>query len=289
METAIPTEARWRRAPRAEAHASCRASAPCYRLTKDVGFVPVVVTERGFIEIEGQIFLRYMVERADDATLKQGPEAIDILRMNLAPHVLGSAMSHAVVRVLFAKALITVGLIGRDQFNAICHDFTHEPIKGGRIGRFDHLANDIALPADGSDHGNLAGCALGVRPDPLVAMLVFLFATHKGFVHFDYAHQLLKVGIDHASPQPMAHVPSRARRGLFAEEHAANLARRNALLALEHRVENLEPSHERMLGILEYRPCRNRKSVGVATPTSDIRTLPFPRLRDLVDVIRPAA
>jgi hypothetical protein len=87
VETAIPTEAGWRRAPRAEAHASCRASAPCYRFAKDVGFLPVIMAEGKFIQVKRQVFLRDMVKSSDHTAFQQGPKAVDILRVNLTPHV----------------------------------------------------------------------------------------------------------------------------------------------------------------------------------------------------------
>jgi hypothetical protein len=56
-----------------EAHASCRASASCYRLAEYVGFLPVVKTELKFVQVERQKFLAHVVVRANDSGLEQRP------------------------------------------------------------------------------------------------------------------------------------------------------------------------------------------------------------------------
>ena len=89
--------------------------------------------------------------------------------------------------------------------------------------------------------------------------------------------------IAHRGPEPMADVPSRMQRGSFAEEHAPNLARRNAFLALQHRVEDLKPSKQGDFRVLENCSRRQRETIGVPASTLRIGALPFPRQGNVVD------
>jgi len=84
---------------------------------------------------------------------------------------------------------------------------------------------------------------------PVLPVPIFLFTADVGFVNLDNSHQLLEFGVFHRRPQPMAHVPSclvRATANL-----ALNLKRAYALFGVEDLPEYLEPSLERIFGILE--------------------------------------
>jgi hypothetical protein len=69
---------------RAEAVASEASSASCQDRLEDVRILTVVMPELELREIERQVFLAYVMERAHDAALQERPEGIDILGMNLA-------------------------------------------------------------------------------------------------------------------------------------------------------------------------------------------------------------
>jgi hypothetical protein len=61
------------------AHALLAAwSATCYDRVKDVRILAVIVSKREFRQIQRQIGLAHVVERAHDATLQQAPEAVYI-------------------------------------------------------------------------------------------------------------------------------------------------------------------------------------------------------------------
>jgi len=114
-------------------------------------------------------------------------------------------------------------------------------------------------------------------------MFVLFLATDKSFVNFKDTHQLFEVMVLHRSAQAMADVPRGMERRRLAKEHPSNLARRDALFALEHCVKNLEPSQQGNLGILENRSSGQRETVSVPAPAFRIRAFPFPRQRNVID------
>ena len=97
----IPIEsACWRALACSEAHASYHASAsgPLYCLAEYIGFATVVMTELELREIERQILLRDVVISANNSAFEQRPERLDIVRVNLATHILACIMGDDFVR-----------------------------------------------------------------------------------------------------------------------------------------------------------------------------------------------
>ena len=66
-----------------------------HRSPENVGIVPIVEAERKLREIQRQIFLAHIVVSADDSTLQQRPEGVDVLSMYFAAHILTRAMRHS--------------------------------------------------------------------------------------------------------------------------------------------------------------------------------------------------
>jgi hypothetical protein len=281
----------WRALDCSEAPASCHASAASYRLSKDVGILAVVVAELKFREVKRQIFLADVVIRPDDSALEQSPEGIERLSMNLTAHVLALHVINGHVREHAVQVLIAYVLIGCDQCNFVADCFADESFQRSRGRIFDNLTDDVALARDCADDADLAA------PDTsspqmfaLAPMLILFLAADERFVHLNDPHQLLEVGVLHRSSQAMAEIPSGVERRRLAKEHPPNLTCRNALFALEHGVENLEPSQQRNLGVLENGSSGQRETISVAAPAFRIRAFPFPRQGDVVNCLGfPAA
>src|ERR1700728_822625 len=116
----IPIEwARWRRPQIAETFASVRVSAPCYRFAEYVGFLTVVKSELKFRQIQRQIFLADVVVGADDSSLKQRPEGINVLGVYLTAHILAATMGYDFMRHCPFEQPIAGMLVCGDQFNAV--------------------------------------------------------------------------------------------------------------------------------------------------------------------------
>jgi hypothetical protein len=246
----------------AEAPASRVASASSYRFAENVMVLPVVVAELKLIQVERKVLLADVVVRPDDAPLEQRPERFDVVRMNVAAHILIFGMLHAIViEAKCGQVVITGMFIGRDQRHAVTDSFADKAVERSRVGLFDYLTTHVTLAADSSDHRGLAAKSSDMLL--FVPMAILILAANAHFINFDDSHELLEIVIPHASPKPMADEPCGMQGRALAEEHAPNLTGRNAFQALEHRVENLEPSHKRDVGIFENRADQNRESIGI--------------------------
>ncbi len=248
-------------APCAEALASSDASASCYRRSENVRVLAVIVAERKLVQVQGQILLADVVEAAHDAALEQRPEALDIVGMHFAAHILVLGVLHRAVReTARLQIVIAAVLVGRDQRYALADRIAHEPIQSSRVCVFDDLADHVTLAADSADHRGLSAHAGDVLL--LVPVAVLIFAAQGGFVHFDDPHQLLEIVVAHTGAEPMADIPSGMRRGALAKEHSADLARRHTFQALEHRIKNAEPNEQGDVRVLKDRPDQYREAIG---------------------------
>jgi hypothetical protein len=283
----------WRALACSEVPASLCASASCYRFPKDVGILAVVMTELEFRKVQRQIFLADVVVSADHATLEQAPERFDVVGVDLAANILAFAMIDGLMRDFHrSEPSVSAVLISRDQTDPIRNRSANKAVKRASIRIFDHLTDHVPLACYRTDNRGLAGIGRAAPAVlcPILGVTVALFPADVGLIDFNDSHQFLEVRIVHGRTQAMADVPSGMERRSFAKEHPANLTRRNALFALEHRVKNLEPSQKRHLGILENRSSRQREAIGVSAPAFRIRALPFPSLRDVVNRLElPAA
>jgi hypothetical protein len=271
----------------AEASASSDASASCYCFPKDVMILAVVMAKLELGKIERQIFLADMVVGSDDSALQKRPERIDILGMNLAAHILALTMRDGFMAITVFQHAIAWMLVGCDQINFVADCTSDERIESLHIGVLDHPADDVSLTRNSADDWNLASRASGVRPDSLAQMFILLFSADIGFVNFDDAHKLAKIWIIHRSAQAMAHIPSRAV--VAASYLALDLKCADSLFGVEHLPEHFKPSLQRIVCVLEDSSRDYRESISVALAARFVRALPFPRLSDLVDVIRFAA
>jgi hypothetical protein len=274
----IPIEpARWRALACSEAPASYCASAASYGLSKDVFIVPIVEAELKFVQIQRQILLRHVVIRADDSALEQSPETINILSVYFSAHVLASGVSYCVMaKARSTQIAITGRLIGRDQINLVAHCHLNETVERANIHGFDHLTHHITFAANRADNRSLTRRA---TPDmqTLIGMLVFLFATKKGFIHFDNAHKLLEIRVFHPGPEPMAHIESTLVRS--GADHPMDLKSADSLLRREHKIEHLKPRAKGHLGFLKNGPSFEREAVRRAIILAALLALPVPRAR----------
>jgi hypothetical protein len=129
------------------------------------------------------------------------------------------------------------------------------------VGAFDQFANDIALACDCSDDSHFVRTA--GRMSFFVPMAVFVLAPDVGLVYFNFAHELWEIGILHGRPDTMAHIPGRAV--VPTSDLSVNLQGANTLLALCHQIDDLEPSTQGVIGVLENGLGDNRETVAIPT------------------------
>src|SRR6476660_9749910 len=134
--------------PASDSCPSCRPSGCADGRAEDIRVVPVVVTEREFVEVEREILLRNLVVRADHAALEERPEAIEVRGMDVPTDVLAGRVVHALVFRVRAVVRVRVLLVvvGRDERHLVGDRLAHE--------RFDprlaepvlhHLRDHVAL------------------------------------------------------------------------------------------------------------------------------------------------
>ena len=246
-------------------------SAVCYDRREDVRILPVVMTERELSQIERQIRLADVVIGAHHATLEQAPEAIQVGRMNVPAHILTLRVVHALVRKFALQSGIARMVIGCDQGHASIHRFPHEVAQRHAVRVLNDFTDHVTFTSNRADYADLA--ARDAREMGfLAAMAVLVLATDVRFINLHFAHELGKAAILHRGSDPMAHIP-----GSFigsAADLALNLQGADALLALGHEVDHLEPDAKIVVGVLEYGLGDNGEPIAI--PSAAILALAHP-------------
>lgn len=268
-------------------HASAVAcSASCYDRPKDVRILSVIVTERKLSQVQGQVVFGDIMERPHDAPLQERPETFNVIRMHLAPHVFASAMTDGLVREPRVQGVIGLVFVSGDQIDALRDGLPDKAIQRRNLRVFDDLRHDVAFSGNRSDHGDFAfraTTAATLRP-----MAVLIFAADKGFVNLHCSGELRKLPAVHRGPYPMAQIPRRPV--VPASDLAVNLHGANALFALRHQVDDLEPCAKWVVGVLENGLAHDRKPVPVLTAAIFVLADPMegPRLEGIYLLITTA-
>lgn len=186
---------------------------------------------------------------AHDAALDQRPEAIDCSSMNRAGDILAIGVVDRAVVEIFVQRIVSGVFVGRNEADFIGDGFADEAVERRGIGAGDDASNDITFALDDASDHLLAGAA-GSR-SALVPMPVLVLAADIGFVSFDNAHELAEFGIGEPGADTVAHIM--CGRIATETEHTVDLERRNALLAGQHEVDDLEPYLETDIRVFEDR------------------------------------
>jgi hypothetical protein len=70
-------------------------SAPCYGSAENVLVVPIVIPELELGNVEGEILLGDVMERAENAAIQERPEAVNSPSVDIAPHVFATDVRDA--------------------------------------------------------------------------------------------------------------------------------------------------------------------------------------------------
>lgn len=292
-------------AARSSDHTSCwhalplACSAFCYHVAKDVWILAVIVPVAELGQVQRQVVFAHLVIGADHTPLQQAPEAVQVRGMHIAAHILTAIMAHRLMRIAqLGQALITRVLISGHQGHVLSYSLPYKALQSLCIDFLNDLGHDLTLASHRANNGNLAlGAAMGTI-QALRDMLVLKLAADVGFVYLYFAHQRIESAVLHGRSDAMAHIPSGPIGP--ATDHALYLQGANPLLAGHHEVDDLKPSPQRIVRVLEDRMGDDREAVAV--PSSALLALTDPMERtaldgeDLgivatgaVDPIRPAA
>jgi hypothetical protein len=254
----------------AEAFASTDASAFRYGEPEHVGVLSVIVAKRELVQVERQILSADVVVRAQNASLQEAPEIINVAGVNVSPNIFVSAVTDRLVPIAASfEPVVTLELIRCDEIDFVAYGLLDKATQSSCINLFDHPADDVSFTADCADDrcfSRPTGYMLFFAP---VAILVF--PAKIGFIDFDNPHQFLEFFVLHSRPQSVAHIPSCWIR---PANLPLNLKCANALFAIEHLPENFKPSFQGHVRVLEDRAYCDREAVERPTFRPALRTRP---------------
>lgn len=245
--------------------ASC-GSATCYRSAEDVRIVPIVIPKLKFRNVERQILLGDVVERAEDAAFQQRPEPVNGLGVHVAPDVFAAhVVRGAMLEPLLGQAGIQAAFVGSDQIDLLGNSFADEGVGNANVHTVQSAGDQGAPAAHGTNDRELVGHAATLH---LVGgMPVLVLAANVGLVHLYNAHQLAELRVNQSGPDAHAEVMGGA---VAAEAHdALDLKSGDPLLAGLHHVDDLEAVPQADIRVLEHGPAQHREAVaGAAAPTA---------------------
>lgn len=235
------------------------ASATRYSRTENVGVFPIVVSELKLGNVQRHVFGANFVECADNAALNQRPKTLNRVGVNRADDIFLRPMANETMRIFFTKPVIGAEIVSRQQTDFVGNCLMNEADQRFAVEAIEDAGDNLALPLDSADDADLAGAGTASTTAPLIPMLILVLPADVGFVNLDNTAQLVGPMLTEASANAVAHV----ERGFIrTEAHIPHdLQRTHALFANQHKVHDLEPVTERLVGVLKDRPDQNRKPI----------------------------
>lgn len=237
-------------------------SAACYDRREDVPVLPIVMTERELSQVQRQIGFADVVIGADHATLQQAPEAIEVRRVDVSTHILPLGVVHSLVWELPIEASIARMFIGRDQGDVFAHGLPDETAQRDPVGILNDLADHIPLASNRADDADFVAARASLQA-LLVPVAVLILAADVGFVYLNFAHEFGKAPILHRGADTVAHIPGGFVRS--AADLPLNLQGTDALLALRHEVDHLEPDAKVIVRVFKHGLGDNGEAIAIAS------------------------
>ncbi len=243
-------------------------SAACYRQSEDIDVLAVVVPELKFRDIQRQVLL------ADLAIVPTIPR-LRMLQKHSIVFVWTAPRTYSplvclddLVRVQLLDVMVANPFFGNEQAHLTGRGVHHES------GQYfaARASNDVALPVHSGHDGDFprAEAATTRATAPVPTMLILGFAADERLIDFDNIAKLIEIVLDESSVDTVAHIPS----GLIGTETemAMNLPCAYTLLAGQQKVDDLKPTPEIDIGILENRSGNIGEPIAAGAA---IRALPF--------------
>jgi len=217
---------------------------------------------------------------ADNATLQQRPEILDVVRVDSAAHIFMLLVVNSRVRIEVLQIAVSSILISRDEADLIGDGLFDEQAKSVSAGIFDDLSDHIAFAGDSTNHSDLASMRRTTTPElgAHAGVTVLLLAAYEGLINLYFPRQRKGIAT-HRRSDPMAHKP---RRFVAASaKHPMDLQGAHSFLGMEHQENNLEPFRQLDVGILKNGACQDAKPIAILGAYRD-------RARALVEAFRAA-
>ena len=182
-----------------------------------------------------------MVERTNDGTLKQTPDSLNAVGVNVAAHPFLGAVVHLLMLGVFVREVaVALPLVGVDGFYVVGNMLLNEGMESLAIRVLDLLKSNAASALHHSDNDGLVA--------PVAMAETLCLATNPSLIDLYDAVQWVWVVLSHGRTDAVAQIP----RGLVAHSDGAlNLVCADALLALKHEVDGEQPFPKRNLGVVE--------------------------------------
>lgn len=262
-----------------------RPSRCAYHGGEDVRILPVVVPEGEFVEVEREVALGDLMERAHDTALDERPEAVDVRGVDVAVDVLPRTVVDGAMAIAESlESLVAWILVGGD-LDLVSNGLADESSKSRRVRVLDHLRYDVALARDGSDDGSLSSRTAPALPLLLPAadtsaVTVLGLAADVRFINLHDSSELDELLAPHGGADSVTHVP----RGTVgtAPYDSMYLEGADPLLGGTHQVDDLEPGPQRVVGVLEDRSHERREPVALSRA---LLALPRPGTGEFVDFL----
>src|SRR5580693_6050801 len=175
------------------------------RRAEDIGILPIVVAELEFRDVQRQIFVAYLVERADNATLEQRPETLDCVCVDRADYVLLDLVMYGLARI-FLQARIDLMFVGRQQANFVGNGFAHKRFDVLSVYFVQHARDYVALALYRADYRRLARTRAAAHAVvALIPMAIVVLSADPRFVNLDDTAQLF-LRLDHRRADFVGHI-----------------------------------------------------------------------------------
>jgi hypothetical protein len=184
------------------------------------------------------------------------------------------------------QLLIASRFVGRYQADVWRYGLAYEARHGFGRSIFDDLTDHVALAGDRADDRGLARWSASLLF--FVPMPIAIQPADIGFIYFDLSHQFRKLFILHGRTDALKHIPSRPI--ITAADLAVNLKSADSFLALAHQIDDLKPSGQWIVRVLEDRLGDDAEAIAVATAAILVLANPVegPRF-ERIDLIALAA
>src|SRR5713226_3059948 len=182
-----PVPACWPLSPSSETVTSDRVSAASKRNLEDFKVVPIAVAELEFRDIERQVLGADLVERAGNASLEDGPEPFNRVRVHGADNVLATFMVYALMRVV-AHSMKGEAFVCREQADLVGHHFAHESLRVLFGHPVQNAGDNVTLALYSANDRGFTGTFAAPAAAPLVPVAIGVLAADPSVVNLDNAH-----------------------------------------------------------------------------------------------------
>ena len=214
-------------------------------VAEDMRIVAVIETPFQFLKVSVQVLGAHLVEGSDDGPLKQAPDALDAVGMNVTHNPLLRRMANGLMAsVVIGNAQVRLQFVGIDGLSLILDGPVDEVMQGMAFDIGDPFDSNLTAPLDGPSHPGLVAL-VGVS-------LAFGATTYQCLIYFHDPEQgrAFKGVISHSLSDAVAQIPCRL---IGDAQSTVKLVGAHALLRLAHEVDRQEPLSQGQVRVVHNR------------------------------------